>query len=257
MKTQLISLASKISDISYQNSTLFFCGQSGFVFKNKAGILVAVDLYLSDCCERYYGYKRLMPQILGPCDIVFDYVVATHAHEDHFDDDAIPYLLDNEKTKLIVAYDCQSKVEQMGIPTNKVTYLKVGDEINAGGIGVRAVFCDHGIETPHAIGLVIDMDGKRVCIAGDTKLRLDCISDITDYGPFDVLICPINGAFGNMGEVDAVTFCEYVKPHCMIPCHYWNFAEHRGDPYLFAEEIKRKLPQQIYRIMSMGECMEF
>ena len=44
---------------------VFFLGQAGFVLKTAGGKLIAIDPYLSDCCERYFGFKRLMPHILS------------------------------------------------------------------------------------------------------------------------------------------------------------------------------------------------
>ena len=46
----------------------------------------------------------------------------------------------------------------------------------------------------------------------------------------DILIAPINGAFGNMNDEQATDFCEIIMPKLMIPCHFWNFAEHGENP---------------------------
>ncbi|MBQ5802557.1 MAG: MBL fold metallo-hydrolase [Clostridia bacterium] len=83
------------------NLSLFFLGQAGFILKTPCGETIAVDPYLSDCCERYFGFKRLMPHILGANELTFDAVVASHAHYDHFDSDSIPTLLASEKTRFI------------------------------------------------------------------------------------------------------------------------------------------------------------
>lgn len=62
---------------------VFFMGQAGVILKAPDNTLLAVDLYLSDCCERYFGFKRLMPKLVGVDDLRLDYVCATHAHFDH------------------------------------------------------------------------------------------------------------------------------------------------------------------------------
>ena len=51
---------------------VFFLGQAGFVFKTPQNTLIAVDPYLSDCCNRYFGFKRLMPYILEAHELEFD-----------------------------------------------------------------------------------------------------------------------------------------------------------------------------------------
>ena len=35
---------------------VFFLGQAGFLFKTSEGKLLAVDPYLSDCCNRYFAF---------------------------------------------------------------------------------------------------------------------------------------------------------------------------------------------------------
>lgn len=38
--------------------SVFFLGQAGFAFKTPQGETIAVDPYLSDCCNRHFGFKR-------------------------------------------------------------------------------------------------------------------------------------------------------------------------------------------------------
>jgi hypothetical protein len=40
-----------------------------------------------------------------------------------------------------------------------------------------------------------------------------------------------------------------------VPCHYWNFAEHHGDPGIFKDEMTSKYPNQPFRLMAMGEIL--
>lgn len=46
------------------NVAVFWLGQAGFLFKTSDGTLITVDPYFSNCCERYFGFKRLMPALL-------------------------------------------------------------------------------------------------------------------------------------------------------------------------------------------------
>ena len=232
---------------------IFFLGQAGFILKGMDGTLLGVDLYLSNCCERYYGFKRLMPCLLDPSEVIFDYLIATHSHEDHFDVDSLPNMMLNGHTKLLASPDAYQYSKAIGLPIEQCICLSEGMACQHSGLEIRAVFCDHGAEMPDAIGIIIRMEGKSIYMTGDTALRLDKISEILQHGPFDVLICPINGKFGNMDQREAVSLCKWMQPKIAIPCHYWNFAEHGGDPQRFSEEMKKQLPNQSYRIMAMGE----
>ncbi|AET70509.1 putative Zn-dependent hydrolase of beta-lactamase fold protein [Desulfosporosinus orientis DSM 765] len=233
-------------------TSVLHVGQAGFIFKSKKGITVGVDLFLTDCVERFDSLKRLSPKVVRPDELNLDYIIATHWHLDHFDVDAMPFIMANRKTKLLAAEDCREHVDNLKLDLNRTIFLSEGDTMQCDDVEVHAVFCDHGTGAPLAIGIVLYIDGYKIYIAGDTALRLDKAVDIAEYGPFDVMIAPINGAFGNLNEVEAVSLCEVHKPKLMIPCHFWTFAEHHGDPGKFMEEIKR-LPDHKYLIMAAGE----
>ena len=226
--------------------------QAGFVLKSKAGTTMGVDLYLTDCVERYDGFKRLSPKVMSP-STPLDFVVASHWHLDHFDIDAMPLMMGNGRTKLICCEDSKEHVESLNLNPNKVHYVKTGDSVVCDDITVHAVFCDHGTGAPLAVGFVFELDGYKIYLAGDTALRLDKASEVAEYGPFDVMLAPINGAFGNLDEKDNVELCAFHKPKLSIPCHYWTFAEQHGDPGIWMELMKKKLPEQRIKTMAPGE----
>lgn len=230
---------------------VFFLGQAGFVLKTHEGELIAVDPYLSDCCERYFGFKRLMPHILGADEVIFDYLVASHAHFDHFDPDSVPLLLANGTTKFVGAKDTAAECERLGIKEN-LSFLSVGDTAHLGSVKLTAIRCDHGADTPHAIGLLFEVAGKRIYMMGDTAYRPDWLEDERLKG-VDLLILPINGAFGNLNSAEATQVVKKLTPKLTVPCHYWNFAEHYGSPYEFMTEMKAHCPDIPYLLMRQGE----
>ena len=233
------------------NVGVFFLGQAGFVLKTPAGTLIAVDPYLSDCCERYFGFKRLMPHILGADEVIFDYLVASHAHFDHFDPDSVPTLLGNGKTCFIGAKDTEAECTRLGI-RDRLTFISVGDTLSLGDARLTAVRCDHGPDTPHAIGLLFEIEGKRIYMMGDTAYRPDWLDD-EEIAGVDMLILPINGAFGNLNSAEAAKVVAALAPKMAVPCHYWNFAEHYGSPYDFMTEMKNLCPDVPYILMRQGE----
>ncbi len=230
---------------------VFFLGQAGFLFKTSDGKLLAVDPYLSNCCDRYFGFKRLMPYLVGADELTFDLLVATHAHYDHFDPDSVPTLMANGHTEFIGAKDTEEECKRLHIH-EKTTFLSVGDSVTRGGIGLTAVPCDHGAETPYAIGLLIEIAGKRIYIMGDTAYRPDYLENERLHG-VDLLILPINGAFGNLNETEAARVVSILRPSLSVPCHYWNFAEHGGSPMLFMNAMKETAPEAKYLLMRQGE----
>ncbi|WP_027291979.1 MBL fold metallo-hydrolase [Robinsoniella sp. KNHs210] len=230
-----------------------FLGQAGFILKTTENKLIAIDPYLSDCCERYFGFKRLMPHILGASELIFDQIIVSHAHYDHFDPDSIPVLMSNGHTELIGAKDIKLECERLGIYKN-VTYLTLDKTLVRSGVKVTGVRCDHGELAKDALGLLIEMERKRIYVTGDTSYRPDILENKSLQGT-DLLILPINGAFGNLNEEEAVQVIKKLRPVLTVPCHYWNFAEHGGNPGVFQEKMKEIVPEISYQLMRQGEMM--
>ena len=235
---------------------LFFLGQAGFVVKSAAGELLAVDLYLSDCVERlegHMGFKRLQPALLNPEDVCFDWVITTHPHWDHFDVDAVPGFMANRKTRLYASIECRPLSVMLRLDAQRIQYVRVGDQARCGDFDIQFVFCDHGDGAPDAFGLVITVDGKKIYMAGDTCLRLDKAAQIAELGPFDIMIAPINGAFGNLSERECAVLSAHLKPALTIPCHYGICAAHGGEPGKFMTHMAQEAPGQKYLLMANGE----
>ena len=239
---------------------IFSVGQAGYIIKSSSGKLLGIDLYLSECVERlegHVGFKRLLPRILMPFDIQFDVLVATHPHLDHFDIDSIPELMSNSNTKLFASVDCEKLVDRLMMKKERVAYVKPGDSFKEDGFELDFIKSDHGSGAPDAVGVIVSVDGKRICEAGDTCLRLDWKNEYLKKGPLDVLIAPINGAYGNLTENDCALLSDSVKPKLTIPCHYGMFASHGGNPGLFYEIMTKQYSQNDFLLMAQGERYTF
>ena len=247
----MLDFATKV--LTTSGPCLFATGQAGFIVKSSSGQLLAIDLYLSNCVERvegHKGFKRLLPQILDPSTLTFDYIICTHPHLDHFDIDFVPEMV-SKGSKLFCSVDCEKLIKQMQMEyySPSITYVKPGDKLEAGDFDIIFVNCDHGTGAPDAVGVVVKVDGKTIYEVGDSCLRLDRINEIPQ--PLDVLISPINGQFGNMDSDDTATLAETLKPGLTIPCHYGMFASHGGDLKRFYDVLTdKKIPMLI---MKQGE----
>ena len=234
-------LAIKIMTAEAGRTHIFAVGQAGYVIKTSDGKLIAIDLYLSDCVERlegHMGYKRLVPKLLKADELEFDAIICTHPHWDHFDFDSVPALMANGRTRMYCSCECEKLVKQLGLAYFKdnISYVRPGNFVDEDGFALQFVNCDHGAGAPDAVGVVIHADGKRIYETGDTCLRLDRVNEIKL--PLNVLIAPINGAYGNMDAEECVKLAEALRPCVTIPCHYGMFASHGGDPGRFIELMK-------------------
>lgn len=248
--------ALKVLTAPLGRTSIFYVGQAGYIIKSKNGQLLAIDLYLSDCVERYeghMGYKRMLPKILNPDELEFDVVIATHPHKDHFDDDIMPELAANHRTQFFVSKDCVKEVKRLGMYEENISYVKPGETYICGGFTVDFVNCDHGDSAPDAVGVVVTVDGKKIYEAGDTCLRFDWVDEYKKKGPFDVMIAPINGMYGNMDSEDCAKLADALKPKLIVPCHYGMFAAHMGAPGEFYHIMKEQYPDNKFLIMTQGE----
>lgn len=239
--------------------SIFFVGQAGFIIENEMGQTLGIDLYLSDCVEKFedsMGYKRLTPKIISPDSVKLDFLVATHPHLDHFDIDAIPMMMNKSYTRLFVSYGCKTLVVEKRIDETRVEYVKPGDTKECGDFKLHFVNCDHGSASPDAVGLIVETSGKRIYEAGDTCLRLDRIKEYLQFGYLNVLIAPINGTYGNMNEEECARFSEALNPQLTIPCHYGMFADHGGNPGKFLEIMRNRIPNNEVLLIMPGERIE-
>ena len=235
---------------------LFSLGQAGFLIKSAGGQLLAIDPYLSDCVEKAeggMGFKRLMPRLLSPEELTLTALICTHFHMDHYDPDAVPGLMKNGVTRLFAARDCRELALEQGLDMGRAAFVRPGDACACGDFDLRFIDCDHGEGAPLAVGAVIRVDGRVICEVGDTRLRLDRAGDIPKGT--DVLIAPINGAYGNMNEADCVALALRAQPRLTVPCHYGMFALHGGSPGRFLTLAQDAgLP---CLLMTMGERYTF
>lgn len=255
----MFDFVGRIMDTPLGHTYLFAVGQAGFIVKNCRGELLGIDLYLSDYSEKdegHIGFKRMLPKILGTKDLVFDYLIATHPHSDHYDFDSMSELMDNDKTRLFASVDCERLSDELQIDQSRVTYVKPGDSYPAGEFKINFVNCDHGTGAPDAVGVLLEVDGKRILEVGDTCLRLDRKDEYLSKGPLNIMIAPINGAYGNLNEEDCAKLSAALKPALTIPCHYGMFASHFGLPGKFMEHMKILCPNNAYLIMTQGEALK-
>ncbi len=254
----MLNFAESVRNARTGRTHVFSLGQAGFLIRSASGKLLGIDLYLSDCVERvegHVGYKRLLPRLLEPGELVFDVLIATHFHRDHFDVDSMSALMANGHTRLFAARDCADDVRALKLPEERVTFVKAGSSAQIEGFCLDFINCEHGTGAPEAVGVIVTADGKRILETGDTCLRTDRVPEYLSAGPLDLMIAPINGAYGNLNEADCAALAEALRPALTVPCHYGMFASHGGDPGLFHTLMSEKnLP---YLLMAMGESFSF
>lgn len=240
---------------------IFWLAQAGFVFKDTSGKIIYTDPYLTDYVQRALpefgmGFKRIMPKLIAPEDVDADYVVSTHSHQDHLDVDALPGMLQNPRIHFIGAPDCEQLYREAGIPKDRYTIIHQGETLQIDDIRLTGVYADHGELAPDALGVLFDIDGIKIWQVGDSAYRPDQWESLLEM-EIDILIPPINGAFGNINGEEAAKLASDLKAKVVIPCHFWMFPLHYGDPAEFLEACKEFAPQSKPLIMTQGELFVY
>jgi len=256
-------LVSQIRDLHVEAGSLaiLWLGQAGFVYKTPGGKIIYVDAYLSDCVHRMlgdvlYGFKRIMPAPIAPEEVDADVVVCTHSHPDHFDYDAIPVLARDPSIHFVAAPDCRVEFEKLGVPEDRYTIIHKGETLTFGDVSLTGVFADHGDLAPEALGVIVQSGDIKVWQVGDSAYRPDQWQHVLAAG-IDVIIPPINGAYGNLNPIEAAKLAHDAQARVAIPCHFWMFAEHGGDPAQFIDACKELGPDVEPHLMSVGELLVY
>lgn len=153
-----------------------------------------------------------------------DYIVVTHAHQDHILN--AEELLTIYKCKVISNYEVTSffiDKGHEGIPMNHGGDVTLENQIN-----IKAVNAVHSSSFPdgsyggNPVGFVFTSEDACIYLAGDTALTMDMQLIPMTCKPLDLAILPIGNVF-TMGYKDACLAAEFVKCRKVVGCHYDTF----------------------------------
>lgn len=207
--------------------------QAGLLIET-GGLLIMIDPYLSDCVGRLEGKHRRIPVDETLFDLCPDVMVFTHDHIDHYDPDTAPRFLEQKEKPMVVLspHSCWQKARAFGAPHNYIRF-EAGVEWTEKEVRFISVPAEHS--DPCAVGVVIEAEGKRLYITGDTLYS----SYVLNALPFDVnyVFLPINGAGNNMNAKDAARFAAEAGARYAIPLHYGLLDELTPDDFAFENKI--------------------
>lgn len=242
----------RTTKVGRQELAICWLGQAGFCLKDMDGHILMFDPYFSNCGERMRGFKRLSAKLVDPAEAAPHYYITTHLHFDHFDYDAIPVVAQNSPhTFFLGPSPCMERLVQSGANPQMCCCLNCGDMYEDETISVRAVWADHGLMAPEAIGVLLEMGGHRLYFSGDTAFHEDLFRTVASFRP-EIVFLSVNGQFGNMDAQEGVEAARLIGAKYAVPCHIWTFMEHQGDLYGFWKGIE-KLPECTPRCFSQGE----
>ena len=228
-------------------------GQAGFEISSPAGVKVAIDPYLGDSCMDLVGFKRMMPAPVSIEEFSADALLISHEHPDHLDIDLLRSICEKGGDMPVYGNDaCRKSLEDAGLDPQRMTRIGIGDRFAVGDIEVEAVACDHGVQCVEPLGFMLRVGGVRVYFAGDTAYSPEMLKAVTEMGA-DVALLPINGMYGNLDSEQAVRLAMDMGCKTLIPCHFWTFVEHGGNP-LWLKQYMDESPEVKVVFLAPGEC---
>jgi L-ascorbate 6-phosphate lactonase len=218
---------------------VWFLGQNGFILKAADGLLIGIDLYLSNSCATTFAHlpfrlDRQLPIFIEPEDLDIDVFITTHSHDDHADPETIRRIDRSRGTRFIGPFDSMRVYRECGLEASICRLIHPGESVALNGTtNVCATFAlpTDSTDLNHTGMLVQFSNGIRFYNTGDTAWA----ERLAALLPEDVDICAIciNGGFHNLGPNQAAQIVKALRPRVVVPCHYDLMVNNVGSPELF------------------------
>ncbi len=185
-------------------------------------------------------------------DVKTDFIILTHAHEDHFGDTL--EIAKNNNAQVIAVHELAEYLTSKGCNAHN---MGIGGQHEFPFGKVKFTIAHHsssygGAYMGEAAGVILNFGNKTIYHAGDTSLFLD-MKLIGEMHSIDIALLPIGDNF-TMGIDDAVKAVEFLNCKAVSPIHCGTFPFIDTNP----EEFKRKV-ESIGRkciILPFGEQVE-
>ena len=166
---------------------------------------------------------------INDADIIF----ITHNHYDHFSEQDIEKVKKNN-TKIVITQDLKEKAYISGFDDKDILIVNPDNEYKIEGIKLKTVPAYNTNKHFHPkennwVGYIIELEGKRYYIAGDTDAtednrKVEC----------DVAFVPVGGTY-TMTAKEAAELINEIKPKVAVPIHYGSIVGEKKDGEEFIE----------------------
>lgn len=164
------------------------------------------------------------------------FIFVTHEHFDHFDKDAIA-TLSNENTQVVLNKRCADMLGS-GTAMNNGQTLKLRDDITVEAVPAYNTTPDRQKFHPKGRdnGYIINLDGLRIYIAGDTE----DIPEMKNIKDIDIAFLPCNQPY-TMTPQQLANAARMFNPKVIYPYHYSDTPVEEINTLLKDSSIKVKI----------------
>ena len=245
--------------------SIWWLGQGGFIVKSPAGVIAAIDPYLSNSCKvrgemKGLNFDRLTVPPMTPQELVgIDLCALTHSHQDHLDPETIgPYLEAGGTGPFLAPAETSGKLRKMGVSPSQLVMTWPNSSHTVKDLTFRATFAIPytGDDLTHVGYLVSAKDGPTFYFSGDTDYHDILAISVAEHHP-NVMLAVINGAFRNMSAAQAALLAKNIKPEVVIPYHYDCFPDNRASPGMLKTNLFMYGMMDRYRELAHAKVFTF
>lgn len=237
---------------------VWYLGQNGFILKDSTGLVIGIDLYLSNSCASTFSHlpfrlDRQLPVFIEPEDLDIDVFIATHSHDDHADAETIRKLDKTKALQFFGPFDTIRIYRKCGVLPAATRLLHPGESVTVGATQVQATFAlpTDATDLNHTGVLISFSNGIRFYNTGDTAFA----DGLAALLPTDVNVCAIciNGGFHNLSAMQAAAIVKGIRPKVVVPCHYDMMINNVGNPQMLRVALDVLNSESEFRLLRYYE----
>ena len=163
------------------------------------------------------------------------FILITHDHYDHFSPEDIRKAA-REDTVMVVPENMKKKAGEAADLVAETVTVSPGHSYTVKGLSLETIPAYNVLKPFHPksagwVGYILNLDGKRIYIAGDT--------DITDENKkvsCDIALVPVGGTY-TMDAKKAAKLVNLIRPEIAVPMHYGDIVGDPKDAEIFKKNV--------------------